>query len=109
MSNEHQNPAYFVCRLIGPRPTFPMDITEEEGAMMNEHAAYWSRHMAEGKVVVFGPVLDPKGVWGLGVLRVRDEAEMQALTEADPAIVAQRGFSYERLAMMTAVLPEPKG
>ncbi|RYZ03216.1 MAG: hypothetical protein EOO73_28435 [Myxococcales bacterium] len=99
------NPVYFVCRLLGPRPTFPMDMTEEERALMGDHAAYWSGHMAEGKVVVFGPVLDPKGVWGLAVLRVRDEAEMQALTSADPVILAQRGFSYDRLPMMSALLP----
>jgi uncharacterized protein YciI len=105
MAENSANQVYFVCRLIGPRPTFPMDITDEERALMGEHAAYWSGHMAEGKVVIFGPVLDPKGVWGLGVLRVRDEAEMLALTEADPAITSQCGFSYERLPMMTAVLP----
>lgn len=105
MSENEKNFSYFVCRLLSPRPTFPMDITEEERALMGEHAAYWSRHMAEGKVVIFGPVLDPKGVWGLGLVRVRDEAEAIALTEADPVILAKRGFSYERLPMMTAVLP----
>lgn len=93
-------------RLLGPRPTFPMDITDDERALMAEHGAYWRQRMAEGKVVVFGPVLDPKGVWGLGVMRVRDEAELQALTNADPVILANRGFRYESLPMMAAVLPE---
>jgi hypothetical protein len=48
--------------------------------------------------------LDPKGVWGLGVLRVKDEAEATALQNQDPVILAQRGFSYETLPMMTAVV-----
>jgi uncharacterized protein len=96
---------FFVCRLLAPRPTFPMDMTDEERGLMGEHAAYWSSHMAQGKVVVFGPVLDPKQVWGLAVLRVRDDAEVQSLTTADPIIAASRGFSYEVLPMMSAVLP----
>lgn len=97
---------YFVSRLLGPRPTFPMDITAEERALMDEHAQYWRRCMAEGKVVVFGPVLDPKGVWGLGVVRASDEAEVQSLQANDPVILAKCGFGYETLPMAAAVLPE---
>jgi uncharacterized protein len=96
---------FFVCRLLAPRPTFPMDMTEQERGLMGEHSAYWSSHMAKGKVVIFGPVLDPKNVWGLAVLRVKDAAEVQSLTAADPIIVANRGFSYEVLPMMSAVVP----
>lgn len=72
---------------------------------MGVHGQYWRQKMVEGKIVVFGPVLDPKGVWGLGVLRVKDEAEAAALQNQDPVILAQRGFSYETLPMMTAVVP----
>lgn len=72
---------------------------------MGVHGQYWRQKMAEGKIVVFGPVLDPKGVWGLGVLRVKDEAEATALQNQDPVILAERGFSYETLPMMTAVVP----
>jgi hypothetical protein len=97
---------YFVSRLIGPRPTFPLDITEEERELMGVHGQYWRQKMAEGKVVVFGPVLDPKGVWGMGVMRARDEAEVHAMQSEDPVIVANRGFSYETLPMMTAVVEE---
>lgn len=97
---------YFLSRLLGPRPTFPMDITAEERALMEEHAQYWRKHMADGKVVVFGPVLDPKGVWGLGVVRARDEAEVESLQANDPVILSQRGFAYEMLPMAAAVVPE---
>jgi uncharacterized protein YciI len=105
--SEAQEPRYFVNRLLGPRPTFPMDITPEEKAMMGEHAVYWRGLMAQGRVVVFGPVLDPKGVWGMGVIKAADDAEVQAMNAADPVIIANQGFRYETLAMMTAVLPTP--
>jgi uncharacterized protein YciI len=105
MAESTQEFRYFVNRLLGPRPTFPMDISPEEKELMGAHAQYWMKHMAEGRVVVFGPVLDPKGVWGLGVVRARDEAEMRAMLAGDPVILAQRGFSYESLPMLSAVLP----
>ena len=105
MAQAPQEFRYFVNRLLGPRPTFPMDITPDERELMGAHAQYWMRHMAEGRVVVFGPVADPKGVWGLGVVRARDEAEVEAMLAGDPVIVAQRGFSYESLPMLSAVLP----
>jgi len=70
---------------------------------MQSHVAYWSDLLARGKAVVFGPVADPHGPWGLGVIRVADEAEASALTEGDPAIRSERGFRYEVLPMLTAV------
>ncbi len=40
---------------------FPTDMTETEGAIMQEHFAYWGRTISERKAVVYGPVMDPKG------------------------------------------------
>jgi hypothetical protein len=39
-------------------------------------------------VVVFGPVADPEGVWGLSVVRAGSQAEVVELGREDPAIVA---------------------
>src|SRR5271166_4680228 len=78
-------PRFFFCRLIPPRPTFAADMTPDEASIMQSHVAYWSDLLARGKAVVFGPVADPHGPWGLGVIRVADEAEASALTEGDPA------------------------
>ena len=61
------------------------------------------RSMARGKLVIFGPVGDPKGVWGLGVVRAANDAEAEALAAADPVILADRGFRYEILPMLQAV------
>ena len=93
----------FLLRLIAPRPTFAADMTAEEGALMKEHGAYWARKLAEGVAVAFGPVLDPPGAWGLGLIRVADEAAARAYTLEDPVIRAGRGFRYEFLPMLSLV------
>jgi uncharacterized protein YciI len=76
---------YFYLKLIARRPTFPADITPEERAIMMEHIAYWKKFMDEDKVLVFGPVLDPAGVFGMGIVTVDDEEEVKALIAGDPA------------------------
>ena len=96
---------FFVCRLLAPRATFLADMTAEERALMQAHAAYWMDWMQKGKVVVFGPVADPAGPWGLGVVRAADEAEMRGFEQGDPVILADIGFRYEILPMLRAVLP----
>ncbi len=96
-------PKAFFLRLIGPRPTFPFDMTPEEREIMTAHGAYWREQLAAGTVVVFGPVMDPAGPWGLGVVRAADEDAVTAFERGDPAIQSGRGFRYERLPMMDAV------
>lgn len=86
---------HFVYKLIPPRSTFPKDITPAEGKLMQEHSAYWSGLMSHGCVLVLGPVMDPKGVWGLGVLETEDETDARALIANDPAIRANAGFGFE--------------
>jgi hypothetical protein len=61
------------------------------------HAAYWADRLQEGRRSFFGPVADPKGGWGLAVVRVADEAAVHALEAGDPAIQSERGFHYEIL------------
>ncbi len=76
---------YFFLTADNPRPTFNSDMTAEERETMNRHVAYWSEKAERGIAIVFGPVMDPKGVFGIGVYKVRDEAEMRELIEHDPA------------------------
>ena len=71
---------HFVYKLVPPRPTFPFDMDETEAQLMSRHAAYWRDQLDQGKVIVFGPVMDRAGVWGLGVLETDDETEAAALS-----------------------------
>jgi uncharacterized protein len=78
----------FLYKLIPPRPSFAMDMSDEEAAVMGDHAAYWGRFVDDGAVVVFGPVGDPAGAWGLAVVEADSEDEVRGLGEQDPAITS---------------------
>src|SRR5712664_1777727 len=86
---------FFFCRLNPPRPDFAQTMSEAERALMGQHAAYLSGLQEQGTVVLFGPVGDPKGAWGLGILECADEAEARTITDNDPTVKSGRGFSYD--------------
>ena len=95
---------YFVCKLVPPRATFMQDMSDAEGEALGAHIAYWTQLLEEGKVVLFGPVGDPAGVWGLGVVRAADETEAEKLASEDPSITSGLGFKYECFPMLRTVL-----
>ena len=76
----------FVFRLMAPRPNFALDMTDEEREVMGRHAAYWQPLVDSGRMVVFGPVLDGTGSWGLGVVEADDEDELRAFAAGDPVV-----------------------
>jgi uncharacterized protein YciI len=78
----------FLFRLIPPRADFAQTMTPEEQQAMAAHTEFWQQLLADGKVVVYGPVADPEGVWGMGVLRAANRAEVLAIGELDPSVVA---------------------
>ena len=80
--------ATFVFRLKAPRPNFALDMTDEEREIMGRHAAHWQPLVDSGAMVVFGPVLDGTGSWGLGVVEAEDEESIRALAANDPAVTS---------------------
>ncbi len=95
---------FYFFRLKGPRSTFPQDMTPDEAALMRSHAAYWAAHLDTGHSIVFGPVADPQGVWGLGIVRANDDEQMGELRDNDPVIKSGLGFSYEVLPLIRAMV-----
>jgi uncharacterized protein YciI len=79
---------YFYVRLIPPRPTFASDMNADERAMMQQHVVYFRGLFEQGKVLIFGPVLDPTDNFGMGVLEVDDLAEAERLLAQDPTVLA---------------------
>ncbi|HTR51094.1 MAG TPA: SRPBCC domain-containing protein [Kofleriaceae bacterium] len=97
------DPRYFLLRLIPPRATFAQDMSADERAVMTAHGVYWREQLAAGTAIAFGPVLDPAGAWGLGLVRARDEAEVRAFAGKDPALTSNIGMRYELVPMATLV------
>ncbi len=79
---------YYFFKLIPPRATFPFDITADEQRLMDEHSLYCQDQFAAGRLLTYGPVLDPRGAFGLAVLEVDDEAEVRRFGEGDPSVKA---------------------
>ena len=79
----------FVFRLKPPRPNFALDMTDDEREIMGRHAAHWQSYIDSGQMVVFGPVLDDTGSWGLGVVQAEDEDEVRAFAARDPVVTSR--------------------
>ena len=77
-------------------------MTPEEREIINRHVAYWTERQKEGKVPAFGPVFDPTGSYGIGVVEVETEAEANDLRAHDP--VVQSGLTREEIYPMYAVV-----
>jgi hypothetical protein len=75
----------FFMKLVPRRPTFAQDMTAGERAIMMEHIAYWKKYLDDGKLLVYGPVMDPAAVYGMGILLTEDEEEVKTLIAGDPA------------------------
>ena len=56
--------------------------------------------------IIFGPVLDPKGTWGVAIVEVASEPEAHILSRNDPAV--QAGFTFEVYPMPGAILRKRK-
>lgn len=95
------NKKHFVVHLLPSRPDFAQTVTEEEQSVMQAHVAYWKELMREGTALVFGPVLHPKGAYGLGIIVTENEDRLQELLQQDPAA---RIATHEAFPMM-AVTP----
>lgn len=86
---------HFFLKLIAPRPSFANDMNEQEKTLMQQHFIYWKERQDAGEVLVFGPVLDPKGPYGMGIVSAADETGAHAFAAADPAMKANIGFACE--------------
>ncbi|ADL50829.1 YciI family protein [Clostridium cellulovorans] len=95
---------HYILKSLPTRPTFPQDMTAEEREIMQQHITYWEDKAEKGIAIVFGPVFDPKGGYGLGVIEVDEEEQVHALIKDDPAVKA--GLQKPEFYLMGAVLPK---
>jgi uncharacterized protein YciI len=93
---------HYVYRLIPPRPTFHQDMTDAEREIMGRHAEYLAGLAQTGKLVVYGPVVDGTGAWGLSVFEAKSVDEVHRLVENDPAVSS--GMSTYEVGAMPATI-----
>lgn len=98
---------YVFVRTNNPRPTFHLDMTDAERTIMQKHVAYWTEKGRDGIAVLFGPVLDPNGVYGIGVYNVDNVEHMRRLLAEDPAgeILRFDIFEMPRVVIGSEVSP----
>jgi len=92
--------SYFALYLLPSRPDFAQTMSDEERSIMMKHVGYWTDLMNQGKVIAFGPVMDPKEVYGLGIIAVESEEEVKEFIANDPAAQINR---YEYFPMRAIV------
>ena len=89
---------HFFLKLVPPRPTFAVDLNDAERAIMERHAEYLATLLQNGTGTAFGPVFDPAGVFGMGIIKAADKSAARAITDKDPAVVEGVGH-YEIFPM----------
>src|SRR5512135_3102385 len=90
---------HFFLKLNPPRPSFMVDMSGEERSIMEQHVAYWAPYVNDGTVIVLGPVMDPKGGFGIAIVGVESEEQLQRLVAKDPA----NGLNQYEIYPMRAV------
>jgi len=95
---------HFLIKLLPPRPSFALDMTGEEKLLMQEHGKYWASLADEGVALIFGPVMDPAGSYGIGVVAVEKAEDVKVLTDNDPVTKSGLNFRHEPYAMPQVVV-----
>lgn len=94
------NKKYFAVKLIAPRPDFAQTMTEDEKNIMQQHGGYWKSFMDKGMVQLFGPVFDPAGVYGFGVVSFDDEEQLKEFLKNDPSAGINKIEYYPMMAVV---------
>lgn len=97
---------FYAVYLKPSRPDFAMTMSDQERAVMMQHVGYWTEKMKQGKVYAFGPVMDPREIYGLGVVAVDDEQELKDMIANDPAGTINRYEYFPMKAVVPAIAIE---
>ncbi len=57
-------------------------MTDDERAAMVKHVQYWTEQARENKVLVFGPVADPEGAFGIAILSLEEAGDAEGPMQA---------------------------
>lgn len=79
---------HYLFKLIPPRPSFGMDMSDAERTVMNYHITYFSRLVEEGTCLLFGPVIEKTGAYGLAILEADTDEAAREIGNNDPSVRA---------------------
>jgi len=96
---------HFFYRLIAPRPDFHLSMTETEAQAMQQHMIYWRELVDKKQAIIYGPVFDPKGVFGMAIVETEEDDEVENIALHDPA-VSSRVCTYEMVPMQVGGVRE---
>jgi hypothetical protein len=86
---------YYFYKLIPPRLDFTQTMTANEKSIMQDHVGYWTNNLKQEQAIAFGPVADPSGGYGVGIIKLPDDGNPFTLRDNDPAMKANIGFRTE--------------
>ncbi|SPP92972.1 YciI family protein [Bradyrhizobium vignae] len=89
----------YLCKFIPPRADFLSTLTSEEAKWIKEHGAFLDSLTNERVVVAHGPVMDPKGGYGVSIWQIADDQDIEMITSQDP-IVKNGAGHYEHYTML---------
>lgn len=98
----------YLYRLQPPRPDFSRTMSDEELHTMGRHAAHWGALMAQGHCLVFAPVPDETGDWGMAIAVAPDAGTVAEWGESDPAVTSGL-MTFSLLELPFAVTPANVG
>lgn len=102
-----QDMKVYYLRLLKRGPLWTPEETPEAERLQAAHLAHGRKLREAGKLILNGPVLDNGDLRGVGIFRVDSLEEAQALSDADPAVQADRLVSELHPWMIhKGVLPE---
>ena len=79
---------HFIGIIKPAREGFMTTPTEEETKVMQEHFEYLKGLLAEGKLVLAGPAINPDNPFGLYIFECETLEEAEKLFKDDPSIKA---------------------
>jgi uncharacterized protein YciI len=83
-----QSSATFFVRIHPARANFLTSMTSTERQAMEQHFTYWKGRMAEGKLILAGPVPIDPGTFGILIIRAANLGEAEQLVQGDPSVAA---------------------
>lgn len=95
---------HYFFKLIPPRPTFHLDMTADERTVMNAHIVYWQELTTQGIAIVYGPVMDPQGVYGMAIIETAGDPG--TIVRNDP-VVSSGLCTYALYPMQIGMMRQP--